>query len=64
MFMTLGWKSIRKKTLHQNNHSDLKKQWDYINIEEAKTNIEEMENINTKEVLFIFGMELQNDRLV
>lgn len=48
--------------LHQNNHSDLKKQWD--NIEEAKTNVKEMKNFNTKGILFIFGMQLQNGKLV
>lgn len=64
MLMASGWEINRKKTLHQNNHSDPKKQWDYINIEESKTNIEKMKNINTKGILFIFGMELQNGRLV
>lgn len=55
---------IRLEKYQKENFASEQSFWDYINIEEAKTNIEDMENINTKEILFIFGMELQNGRLV
>lgn len=66
MLMTLGWEKYQKENFasKQSFLKNLKKKWDYTNNEEVKTKIEEMKNINTKGILFIFGTEFKNGRLV